>query len=416
MDSEIIVIGDELLIGQVTDTNSGFIARKMNEIGVDVCRVVTVRDREEEITAAISEAMSRVDLVLVTGGLGPTNDDITKSTLCNLFGGKLIFSSETQAANDHLFSMRGKDMNDLTRSQAMLPDVCTIIPNELGTAPAMLFNRGQKLLISMPGVPFEMCNIVEKSIISIIKENFTDRGNILHITRLVCGITESQLAEYLSEYENSLPKEIKLAYLPNMGIIRLRLTAHGTNQDQVSVNLCHYAEKLDHLLGGYLLAKEDMHPAGALGLLLKERGLTISTAESCTGGNIAAQITSISGASEYFKGGIVTYHNSTKISRLSVKEEDIRTYGVVSNAVVEQMARGAAVNFGTNCAIATSGIAGPGGGSKTKPVGTVAVSVYYNGEHITQTLSFPPSDRIKNIDRFTSTAITMMINMLKGEK
>lgn len=416
MNSEIIVIGDELLIGQVTDTNSGFIAHKLNEVGIDVCRVVTVRDREDEITAAVNESMARSGLVMVTGGLGPTNDDITKITLCRIFGGKMIFSPETQAANDRLFAMRGIQMNELTRSQSMLPDVCTVIPNKLGTAPAMLFRRDGKMLVSMPGVPFEMHDIIENRVIPIIKENFHNRGNVLHATRLVCGFTESRLAEYLSEYESSLPADIKLAYLPNMGIIRLRLTAHGDNRNTISAKLRRYISKLDTLLGDHLLVKGDMKPAEALGLLLKERGLTISTAESCTGGGVAAQITSVPGASDYFKGGIVAYHNSIKTEYLGVKENDIRAYGVVSNPVAEQMAYGASINFGTNCSIATSGIAGPGGGSKAKPVGTVAISVFCNGVHITQTLTFPPADRSKNVERFTATAITMMIGLLKQQK
>ena len=416
MNAEVIAIGDELLIGQVTDTNSGYIARQLNRHGIELIRVTQVRDRAEEITAAVNESLSRVSVVLLTGGLGPTKDDITKTTLCEIFGGKLVYSEQTQASNDALFARQGKEMNELTRRQAMLPDVCTIIPNPIGTAPAMLFRRGEEILVSMPGVPFEMRNIMENSVIPIIDEMFPTRGHIIHTTKLISGFTESRLATYLSDYETALPSSLKLAYLPNMGIIRLRLTARGNDRAELTALMTRYSSELSELLSGHIVAEEDMTPGEALGKLLKTNGCTISTAESCTGGNVAARIVAVSGASEYYKGGIVSYDNNVKTAELGVSVQDLQTYGAVSDAVARSMARGAAGKFATDCAIATSGVAGPGGGSPEKPVGTVSISVYKKGEEITRTIKFPPSDREKNIERFTSTAITMMIELLMQKK
>lgn len=412
MNAEVIAIGDELLIGQVTDTNSGYIARQLNRHGIELLRVMQVRDRADEITAAVNESLARVPIVLLTGGLGPTGDDITKSTLCEIFGGRLVYSPETQASNDALFARQGKEMNDLTRRQAMLPDVCTVLPNPVGTAPAMLFRRGEKILISMPGVPFEMRNIMETSVLPLIEKTYPARGYIMHATKLVSGFTESRLAMHLCEYEQTLPESLKLAYLPNMGIIRLRLTARGNSKEQLEADLSKYSAKLTELLSGHIVSEHDMTPAEALGNLLKSKGLTISTAESCTGGNVAARLVSVPGASQYYKGGIVSYDNSVKIKELGVSEQDIATYGVVSDAVARSMARGVAGKLFTDCAIATSGVAGPDGGTPEKPVGTVSISVYRKGEEITRTIKFPPADREKNTERFTSTAITMMIELL----
>lgn len=412
MKAEVIAIGDELLIGQVTDTNSNYIGRKLNQHGIELTRVTQVRDRAEEITAAVNESMNRVPILLMTGGLGPTKDDITKNTLCEIFGGKLVYSEQTQASNDALFARQGKEMNELTRRQALLPDVCTVIPNPIGTAPAMLFRRGEKILISMPGVPFEMRNIMENSAIPIIEKLFPERGYIKHATKLVCGFTESRLATYLNEYETALPESLKLAYLPNMGIIRLRLTARGKDEAEITTELSRYSAQLTRLLENHIVAEQDMTPGEALGNLLKSKGYTISTAESCTGGNVAARIVAVSGASEYYTGGVVSYDNNVKIKELGVSEQDLKAHGAVSNTVARSMARGTAEKFATDCAIATTGVAGPGGGTPEKPVGTISISVYKKGKEITRTIKFPPADREKNIERFTSTAITMMIELL----
>lgn len=412
MNAEVIAIGDELLIGQVTDTNSSYMGRKLNQHGIELVRVTQVRDRSDEITAAVNESLSRVPIVLLTGGLGPTKDDITKNTLCKIFGAKLVYSEQTQKSNDALFASQGKEMNELTRCQAMQPDTCTILPNPIGTAPAMLFRRGEKILISMPGVPFEMRHIMENSVIPMIDRLFPERGFIKHFTMLVCGFTESRLATYLGEYESALPENLKLAYLPNMGIIRLRLTARGSSEADLTKTLEEYSAKLTKLLEYHIVAEQDMTPGEALGKLLKDGGYTISTAESCTGGNVAARIVAVSGASRYYVGGVVSYDNNVKIKELGVSEQDIATYGVVSDTVARGMARGTAAKFGTDCAIATSGIAGPEGGSPEKPVGTVSISVYKRGEEITRTIKYPQADREKNIERFTSTAITMMIELL----
>lgn len=415
MNAEVIAIGDELLIGQVTDTNSDYIAKRLNLHGVELLRVTRVRDRAGEITAAVNESLSRVPVVLLTGGLGPTKDDITKITLCGIFGGKLVYSPETQASNDALFARQGKEMNELTRRQAMLPDVCTVIPNPIGTAPGMLFRREGKILVSMPGVPFEMRNMMENGVLPIIDKAFPCRGYIMHATKLVSGFTESRLATYLNDYEASLPETVKLAYLPNMGIIRLRLTVRGSDKEEVASLLSQYSGSLTLLLAGHIVSETDMTPGEALGTLLKARGYTLSTAESCTGGNVAARIVAAAGASQYYKGGLISYDNSVKTNELGVPAKDLEAFGAVSDTVARSMARGVAMKLSTDCAIATSGVAGPDGGTAEKPVGTVAISVYRKGEEITRTVKFPPADREKNIERFTSAALTMMIELLMRE-
>lgn len=414
MNCEVIVIGDEILIGQVVDTNSGYIGKQLNEIGVEVMRVTAIRDREEEIKEAIKQAFTRVNLILVTGGLGPTNDDITKITLCKMFGGELQFSPETQRSNDRLFAMRNREMNHLTRSQAMLPNVCTIIPNPHGTAPAMHFKDGEKELISMPGVPSEMRNILDAEVVPMLKSRLPEASQIIHATRVVIGYTESKLAIHLADFESSLPAELKLAYLPKIGIIRLRLTARGGSVDTLKAILNSKLQEMDTLIGDKIVAKDDCTPEEILGRLLQERSYNISTAESCTGGAIASLITSVAGASNYYKGSVVSYSNEVKISQLGVAPATLDRCGAVSLQVAEEMAKGAARNLDTEFAISTSGVAGPNGGTDEKPVGTVAISIYNNGVSTTKLHTINPSNRQRNIQSFTSIAIIQAINALKN--
>ena len=411
MNVEIIVIGDELLIGQVTDTNSSWIARNLNKIGWEVMEITTVRDRRAEIISAIRQSFDRVDVVLMTGGLGPTKDDITKQTLCEYFGGKLIFDAEVQKNNDLFFERRGLQMNDSTRTQAMVPDSCTVIQNPVGTAPIMWFEKDGKVLVSMPGVPAEMQRAMTAEVLPRLRKRYPDHTAILHKTCLVKDFSESALSEFLSDFEAGLPASIKLAYLPVPGVIRLRLTARGENEEILSRQLDDSFSRLEDLLGKHIFCHRDATMAEALGLLLSYKGLTIATAESCTGGNIAHEITLIPGSSAYYKGSVVSYANEVKVQVLDVDPSTIEKHGVVSCEVVEQMAKGVRRLLKTDCAIATSGIAGPDGAVPGKPVGTVCIAVAVGDRIVSRKYCFENSRAI-NINRVTHTALLQMISVL----
>ena len=411
MNVEIIVIGDELLIGQVTDTNSGWIARELNHIGWEVTEITTVRDRSREITDALNSSFGRVDVVLMTGGLGPTKDDITKQTLCDYFGGKLVFDESVFANVEAIFRRRKLTMNDSTRNQAYVPNVCTVIQNPVGTAPVMWFERNGKVLVSMPGVPTEMKTVMKEAVISRLREYFRDHSSILHRTCLVKDFTESRLSETLSDFEAQLPGCIKLAYLPTPGVIRLRLTARGDEESYLQKIIDDEFFKLRTILGSHLFCGSDTTLAGALGSILTERGETLATAESCTGGNIAHEITRIVGSSVYFKGSVVAYSNEVKIRVLNVSSETLSGFGAVSRETVLQMVSGVQRLLSSDCAIATSGIAGPGGGSVEKPVGTVWIAVRYGERSEAECFCFE-GDREQVIARATQSALLMLIQLM----
>ena len=411
MNVEIIVIGDELLIGQVTDTNSGWIARELNHIGWEVTEITTVRDRSREITDALNSSFGRVDVVLMTGGLGPTKDDITKQTLCDYFGGKLVFDESVFANVEAIFRRRKLTMNDSTRNQAYVPNVCTVIQNPVGTAPVMWFERNGKVLVSMPGVPTEMKTVMKEVVISRLREYFRDHSSILHRTCLVKDFTESRLSETLSDFEAQLPACIKLAYLPTPGVIRLRLTARGDEESYLQKIIDDEFFKLRTILGSHLFCGSDTTLAGALGSILTERGETLATAESCTGGNIAHEITRIVGSSVYFKGSVVAYSNEVKIRVLNVSSETLSGFGAVSRETVLQMVSGVQRLLSSDCAIATSGIAGPGGGSVEKPIGTVWIAVRYGERSEAECFCFE-GDREQVIARATQSALLMLIQLM----
>ena len=411
MNVEIIVIGDELLIGQVTDTNSGWIARELNHIGWEVTEITTVRDRSREITDALNSSFGRVDVVLMTGGLGPTKDDITKQTLCDYFGGKLVFDESVFANVEAIFRRRKLTMNDSTRNQDYVPNVCTVIQNPVGTAPVMWFERNGKVLVSMPGVPTEMKTVMKEVVISRLREYFRDHSSILHRTCLVKDFTESRLSETLSDFEAQLPGCIKLAYLPTPGVIRLRLTARGDEESYLQKIIDDEFFKLRTILGSHLFCGSDTTLAGALGSILTERGETLATAESCTGGNIAHEITRIVGSSVYFKGSVVAYSNEVKIRVLNVSSETLSGFGAVSRETVLQMVSGVQRLLSSDCAIATSGIAGPGGGSVEKPVGTVWIAVRYGERSEAECFCFE-GDREQVIARATQSALLMLIQLM----
>ena len=410
MFAELITIGDELLIGQVVDTNSAWMGRELNNIGIEVLRIVSVRDREEEILEAIDNAMKRVNIVLVTGGLGPTKDDITKQTLCKYFNTELIFSEEVFENVKRVLA--GKiPMNKLNKGQAMVPKNCTVINNPVGSASVSWFERDGKVLVSMPGVPQEMTTVMAESVLPKLHERF-QTDVIMHQTFLVQHYPESVLAEKLEAWEVALPDCIKLAYLPKLGIIRMRLTGRGHDRKEVETLLNREKAKLETILGEDIFSEEDTPLEVIIGELLKKRKLTESTAESCTGGSIAERLTSIAGSSEYFKGSIVAYSNEVKKDLLYVSSETLEKYGAVSEETVIEMVKGAMKALKTDCAVATSGIAGPGGGTPEKPVGTVWIAAGYKNEIRTYKQE-TNRGRAMNIERAGNNALLMLRDLLK---
>ena len=374
--ASIITIGDELLIGQVIDTNSAWIAQQLNKIGIWVHKRVAVGDVYDEIWKALDEESNSSDIILITGGLGPTADDITKLLLCDYFGGKMIMNEEVLAHVTYLFEhvfKRPMPLLESNRKQAEVPDVCTVLKNDVGTAPGMLFEKDGKIFISMPGVPHEMQFIMQKHVLPLLKTKF-DLPFIDHRTLITMNVGESFLAERIKDFEKNLPKNIKLAYLPNHGMVRLRLTAQG-EKNAVEKTLKENFNTLKNLVEDVMVVDEDISFEILLGRLLKEKNKTVATAESCTGGYIAHLITSVAGSSAYFKGSVVSYDNSIKKNVLHVDDVTLNTVGAVSEETVEQMIKGILSMMQTDYAVAVSGIMGPGGGSEEKPVGTVWIAV-----------------------------------------
>lgn len=410
MFAEIITIGDELLIGQVVDTNSAWMGQELNKIGIEVLRVVSIRDREDEIMEAIDTALRRVNVVLVTGGLGPTKDDITKQTLCKYFRTELVFNEEVFQNIKRVLA--GKiPMNALNKSQAMVPKECTVINNPVGSASVSWFEKDGKVLVSMPGVPQEMNAVMKESVLPKLHERFhTDV--IIHRTFLVQNNPESVLAEKLDAWESALPECVKLAYLPKLGVIRLRLTARGKNRTELEKTLDTESAKLKNILDNDIFSEEDIPLEIIVGDLLRKNNLTVSTAESCTGGSIAARISSVPGCSDYFRGSIVAYSNDVKNTLLGVSAETLGKHGAVSEETVTEMVKGAMKAMKTDCAVATSGIAGPGGGTSEKPVGTIWIAVGYKNEIRTYRQE-TNRGRNMNMERAGNNALLMLRDMLK---
>ena len=412
MNCSIIVIGDEILIGQVIDTNSGDIARMLNPYGWRVNNVQVVGDEASQILRAIEHAFKSSDVVLTTGGLGPTKDDITKSVLCQYFGGELYENAEVLENVKEVVTKRGLKLNSLTATQAIVPSSCQVIQNEVGTAPLMWFEHNEKVLVSMPGVPFETQHMFPKEVLPRLLKKFQSNVSIEHRTVLITGWSESRLAMEISAWEDALPSYIHLAYLPKPGLIRLRLDGTHPDKNFINLELDRYKSELVERLGDDILHDEDLTPPEILLYHLNRLGLTIATAESCTGGNIAHQITSIAGSSSAFMGSVVAYSNDVKHRVLGVKNETLETYGAVSIPTVEEMAQGACQVIDTDCSIVTSGIAGPGGGTPDKPVGIVCIAVKTPWGIVSDTHHFP-GNRSRVIDRATTTAIITLIKELK---
>lgn len=370
---EIITIGDELLIGQVVDTNSAWMARQLNEMGIQLYQITSVHDDRQHIIAALDEAFSRADIVLTTGGLGPTKDDITKHVLCDYFQSHLIENAHVRAHIEALYQDRPDILNRLTSTQWLVPECAEILENRVGSAPLMIFHRGQKLLACMPGVPYEMKIAMTEQILPYLESKVYSRKSkaIIHKTLQVTGIAESSLAILLEEFENAMPAALHLAYLPKDGVIRLRLSSYG---ELTEADMQQWFDRLRQLVSDYLIADIDEPMEVLLGRLLTERHQTIATAESCTGGRLAALLNKHPGSSVFYMGSVVAYDNAVKQQVLGVHAESLRNYGAVSEAVVREMAEGVRALMHTDYAIATSGIAGPDGGSEEKPVGTVWIA------------------------------------------
>ncbi len=377
----IITIGDELLIGQVIDTNSSWIAQQLNKNGIALKKRVAIGDSSMEIKDALDIESKNTDIILITGGLGPTSDDITKPALCEYFGGKMIVNKEALDNVKYLFEKIFKrPVSDVNLKQAEVPDVCEVIQNKRGSAPGMIFYKNDTIYISMPGVPYEMKGMVEDAVIPMLRNKYK-LPSIIHGTILTAGIGESALAEVIKDFEYSLPVEIKLAYLPNYGMVRLRLSTSGFDADETKEKLDQYFSELKSLVKGYMVTDVDDSMPVVIGKLLKSKNKTVSTAESCTGGYIAHLITSITGSSEYFEGSIVSYSNDVKKKMLGVSETTLENFGAVSEETVIEMLEGLLKKFDTDYGIAVSGIMGPGGGTESKPVGTVWIAVGDSKNH-----------------------------------
>ncbi|WP_289737720.1 CinA family nicotinamide mononucleotide deamidase-related protein [Paramuribaculum intestinale] len=414
MKTTIIVIGDELLIGQVTDTNSGMIARLMAPHGWEVEQVMTVADDREAIREAVGRALDSTPVVLTTGGLGPTKDDITKAVLTDIFGGELREDPDVLANVHEVVERRGLKLNDLTAAQAIVPTSCRVIQNRVGTAPLMWFERTDgHILVAMPGVPFETREMFSSAVMPMLLQRFPSPDHIEHRTLVVADISESALATRLAPWESALPPYAHLAYLPKPGVVRLRIDGRHTDAGFLKKEIDRLADELALLAAGNLMCRGDITPARCLLDMLVERHLTVGTAESCTGGNIAHTITAEPGSSAAMLGGVVSYSNDVKRRLLGVSEASLEAHGAVSIPVVKEMASGARKALGCDIALATSGIAGPDGAVPGKPVGTVCIAVATPWGLWADTFHFP-GNRERVIDRATTTAIIRAIRELQS--
>jgi nicotinamide-nucleotide amidase len=412
MQVEIITIGDEILIGQIVDTNSAFIGQLLNMNGMSVKQISSVSDDREHILKALTEAKSRANVILITGGLGPTKDDITKKTLAEYFNCKMRFDEEAYQDVTNLFAQYGKEVTPINRLQAEVPEICEVVRNYNGTAPGMWFEVDGTIYVSMPGVPYEMKAMMQNQVVPKIKERFK-LPFIFHKTVLTQGIGESALSELISDWEDSLAAvNIKLAYLPQPGIVRLRLSTKGENEQVLKTTVEQKIEALKLIINEYIFGYETFGEEKEtleqiVGKLLKEQGKTISTAESCTGGYISHLITKVPGSSEYYMGSVISYSYDIKENELGVSKEILEKQGAVSQEVVEQMAKAIRVKYKTDYSISASGIAGPGGGTEEKPVGTVWIAVATPKKVISEKFLFG-NNRERNIHKTANAALNML--------
>jgi len=407
MKASIITIGDEILIGQIVDTNSAWMANELNSIGIQVHEIRSISDDKHQIISSINELLQVSDFIFMTGGLGPTNYDITKNVLCEMLDCDLVLNEDALSNVRELLGKRGYEINENNYYQAMVPEKAKVFVNKLGTAPGMMFRIGEKLLFSMPVVPFEMKYLIENKFIPYLKEQYNFES-IFHKTILTSGLPEAMLAQKLSVWENSLPEEIKLAYLPSPGYIRLRLSVYNANNDLVNL-VEQKVSELKTIIPENFKTDNDLKPDELVADILVKTGLSLATAESCTGGKIASMLTARPGSSVYFKGSVISYSNEVKINVLGVSPEDLEEFGAVSSQVVEQMAIGARKLLNTDYALSTSGIAGPDGGTPEKPVGTVWIGLASKDKVISEKLQLF-KEREFNILGSANAVLMMLIN------
>jgi nicotinamide-nucleotide amidase len=410
--AEILTIGDEILYGQIVDTNSQWMAVELSNAGIRVIRTTTVGDHTNEILTAFAEAERRADIVLITGGLGPTNDDLTKPCLAQYFNCEMRIHEEALAEVTAFFTSRGRPLTELNRLQASLPVCCEKITNRLGTAPGMWFERNGKVFVSMPGVPHEMKTMMTELIIPKLLKTFQTPA-IHHLVIRTVGIGESFLAEKIASWEGALPQHIKLAYLPGYGEVKLRLTAIGSDLNGLKKETQDLYELLRPLAGEYIYGVGDEPLEVVIGNMLRSKKLTLASAESCTGGHVAHLITSVPGSSDYFRGGIIAYANDVKTDDLGVRSETLQQHGAVSEATVREMAAAVRVKFKSDIGVATSGIAGPGGGTPEKPVGTVWIA-YADKNGVTARQLKLSRDRLINIRLSTINVLNLIRNSVKN--
>ncbi len=415
MKAAILTIGTEILIGQIVDTNSAWMANELNQIGVSIQTIISISDSGDEIKRTVKQLLNKYDLVLVTGGLGPTSDDITTQILCNVFNSKLVLHEDTLQHIESIFAKRNLPLTELNRRQAMVPECCEVLFNPNGTAPGMWFARNSSILVAMPGVPFEMKGIMEQHVLPKLVA-LRKGGVIVHKTVQTFGLPESFLAERLEEWEREMPSTISIAYLPSPTSIRIRLSSAGTEKVEIEKAIDLQVQKLESIIPAYVFGFNDDSLASVVGALLNKYGKTLSLAESCTGGTISQLITQISGSSDYYKGAVVAYSNEIKVNILNVDNTLIANHGAVSQQVVEAMANGVRTKFKTDYSIATSGIAGPTGATPDKPVGLVWIAVSTPLETISKSFNFS-NDRERNIIRSSVTALNMLrLELVKLKK
>ena len=405
--AEVITIGDELLYGQTLDTNTQWMGQELNRVGIKISRKVAIGDRREDILSALDEARARADIILITGGLGPTKDDITKTTLADYFDTPVTLHPQALADLKALFAQRNYPLTALNEQQAALPERCEMVPNTMGTAPGMWFEQDGKVFVSMPGVPYEMKAMMTATVLPRLQETFA-LPVIFHQMIQTVGIGESWLSEKIADWEAALPEHIRLAYLPSFGKVKLRLTATGDNLLDLEEAVAEQVRAVEPLIEQYIFGYGDVSLEEAIGRDLLSAKKTLALAESCTGGFVAHRVTSVPGSSRYFRGGLIPYDNALKMNPLGVKEATLRQHGAVSEATVRAMAENVRQVLGADVGLATSGIAGPGGGSAEKPVGTIWIALADASTTVAKKLTLG-SDRRVNIER-TSVAV---LNLLR---
>lgn len=407
INAELLTIGDEILYGQIVDTNSQWMSVELSNAGIKVIRKTTVGDVEDEILTALHEAEGRADIILITGGLGPTSDDLTKPCLARFFGCEMVMHPEALAEVTEFFKSRGRELTEVNRLQALLPSCCEKITNKMGTAPGMWFSRNGKVFVSMPGVPHEMKRMMTDIIIPKLQATF-NTPEIVHTVIRTVGIGESFLAEKITTWENSLPTHIKLAYLPSLGEVKLRLTAVGKQRDELLKESAELVKSLKNLAGEYIFGIGEDPLEVVLGKALTQRKLKLAAAESCTGGYFSHLITSVPGSSAYFTGSVVAYDNAIKTGDLAIEPLLLERHGAVSEEVAVALAQAVRNRYETHIGISATGVAGPGGGTDDKPVGTVWIAYTDETKTVTKKLMLS-KDRMINI-RMTAVA---MLNLIR---